>query len=105
MPDEKRRSFEVEGKKYAVRVPTIDEIKKANEVRATAFNEALTTTPDLEGSTLGGVLRAGKDYAGQAIDYAKTNPWEVGGAAAGAGALAVGVPALVKALQKKRRGR
>ena len=42
MPDDKKRTFEVEGKKYAVRVPTIDEIKKANEIRATTFNESLS---------------------------------------------------------------
>ena len=40
--DKKKRSFEVEGKMYAVRVPTVDEIKKANETRAKAFNEALS---------------------------------------------------------------
>ena len=40
--DKKKRTFEVEGKKYAVRVPTVDEIKKANEVRAKTFNESLS---------------------------------------------------------------
>ena len=42
MPDDKKRTFEVEGKKYAVRVPTVDEIKKANEMRAKTFNESLS---------------------------------------------------------------
>ena len=42
MPDDKKRTFEVEGKKYAVRVPTVDEIKKANETRAKTFNDALS---------------------------------------------------------------
>tara|TARA_R110000824_G_scaffold130213_3_gene291978 strand:- start:1563 stop:2489 length:927 start_codon:yes stop_codon:yes gene_type:complete len=43
MPEEKKkRTFEVGEKKYAVRQPTIDEIKKANEERAKAFNEALS---------------------------------------------------------------
>ena len=59
MPDEKRRLFEVEGKKYAVRVPTVNEIKKANEVRATAFNEALTRG-DLLRDQLEGELRKRK---------------------------------------------
>jgi|LULM01.1.fsa_nt_gb hypothetical protein len=38
-----KRTFTVEGheKKYAVRVPTVDEIRKANGVRATTFNESL----------------------------------------------------------------
>ena len=40
--DKKKRTFEVEGKKYVVRVPTVDEIKKANEVRAKTFNESLS---------------------------------------------------------------
>jgi len=40
--DKKKRAFEVEGKKYAVRVPTVDEIKKANETRAKTFNESLS---------------------------------------------------------------
>ena len=37
-----KRTFEVDGKKYAVRVPTVAEIKGANETRAKAFNEALS---------------------------------------------------------------
>jgi len=43
MADKRTFTVEVEGKeqKYAVRVPTVEEIKKANGIRATAFNEAL----------------------------------------------------------------
>ena len=37
MADDKK-TFEVDGKKYAVRKPTVDEIRKANEVRSKAFN-------------------------------------------------------------------
>ena len=38
MPDDKKRTFEVEGKKYAVRVPTVDEIKKANwDIEVSSF--------------------------------------------------------------------
>ena len=36
-----RREFEVNGKTYAVRVPTVQEIKEANETRSRTFNEAL----------------------------------------------------------------
>ena len=37
-----KRTFDVgHEQKYAVRVPTVDEIRKANAIRATAFNEAL----------------------------------------------------------------
>ena len=38
-----KRTFKVEGheQEYAVRVPTVDEIRKANAIRATSFNEAL----------------------------------------------------------------
>jgi uncharacterized protein YifE (UPF0438 family) len=44
MPNEttQKRSFDVAGEKYAVRVPTVDEIKQANEMRAKTFNEALS---------------------------------------------------------------
>ena len=43
MPDDdKKRTFELEGTKYAVRVPTVDEIKRANETRAKTFNDALS---------------------------------------------------------------
>ena len=41
-PVKKPRKFEVNGTKYAVRVPSIDEMKRANERRATTFNEALS---------------------------------------------------------------
>jgi len=37
-----KRTFEVDGTTYAVRVPTVDEIKGANGIRATTFNEALS---------------------------------------------------------------
>jgi len=37
----KKRTFEVGGKKYAVRRPKVEEIRKANEVRSKSFNEAL----------------------------------------------------------------
>ena len=36
-----KREFEVGGKQYAVRVPTVQEIKEANETRSRTFNEAL----------------------------------------------------------------
>ena len=38
-----KRTFTVDDheKKYAVRVPTVDEIRKANAIRATTFNESL----------------------------------------------------------------
>ena len=46
MPDNQetndRASFEVDGKMYAVRVPTVDEIHKANVIRATTFIESLS---------------------------------------------------------------
>ena len=41
MADENKKSFEVNGKMYAVRRPKVDEIRKANEVRSQSFNEAL----------------------------------------------------------------
>jgi hypothetical protein len=41
MADENKKSFEVNGKPYAVRRPKVDEIRKANEVRSQSFNEAL----------------------------------------------------------------
>ena len=41
MADENKKSFEVNGKSYAVRRPKVDEIRKANEVRSQSFNEAL----------------------------------------------------------------
>tara|TARA_R110000744_G_scaffold149930_2_gene263108 strand:- start:203 stop:1213 length:1011 start_codon:yes stop_codon:yes gene_type:complete len=36
-----KQEFEVDGKMYAVRRPKVEEIRKANEVRSKAFNEAL----------------------------------------------------------------
>jgi hypothetical protein len=36
-----KQAFEVNGKTYAVRRPKVEEIRKANEVRSKAFNEAL----------------------------------------------------------------
>lgn len=36
-----KQEFEVNGKMYAVRRPKVEEIRKANEVRSKAFNEAL----------------------------------------------------------------
>ena len=67
MPDETisndKRTFDVEVngelKKYAVRVPTVDEIKKANETRAKTFNEALNRG-DLLRDQLEGELRKRK---------------------------------------------
>lgn len=56
---EKKRPFEVNGKTYAVRVPTVDEIKGANEARAKAFNEALNRG-DLLRDQLEGELRKRK---------------------------------------------
>jgi len=41
MADENKKSFEVDGKMYAVRRPKVDEIRKANEFRSKSFNEAL----------------------------------------------------------------
>ena len=54
-----KRSFEVDGKKYAVRVPTVEEIKEANEIRARSFNEALSRG-DLLRDQLEGELRKRK---------------------------------------------
>ena len=63
MPDNQetndRASFEVDGKMYAVRVPTVDEIQKANEIRATTFNESLSRG-DLLRDQLEGELRKRK---------------------------------------------
>lgn len=47
MPTEKsratdRREFDVEGTTYAVRVPKVQEIKEANEMRSKTFNESLS---------------------------------------------------------------
>ena len=53
-----KRTFTVDGheQKYAVRVPTVEEIKKANAIRATSFNEALSRG-DLLRDQLEGELR------------------------------------------------
>ena len=62
MPDDtkkQKRSFEVNGTKYAVRMPTVDEIKGANETRAKTFNEALSRG-DLLRDQLEGELRKRK---------------------------------------------
>ena len=63
MPDEnaskEKRSFVVDNKWYAVRVPTVDEIQKANETRAKAFNDALARG-DLLRDQLEGELRKRK---------------------------------------------
>ena len=57
--DTKKRRFNILDKKYAVRMPTVDEIKQANEARATAFNEALNRG-DLLRDQLDGELRKRK---------------------------------------------
>ena len=57
--DNKKRTFEVDGKKYAVRVPQIDEIRGANEIRAKSFNDALSRG-DLLRDQLEGELRKRK---------------------------------------------
>ena len=36
-----KRTFEVDDKTYAVRRPKVEEIRKGNEIRSKAFNEAL----------------------------------------------------------------
>ena len=36
-----KRTFEVDGAKYAVRIPKVQDIKEANELRSKTFNEAL----------------------------------------------------------------
>jgi|TARA_R110000824_G_scaffold11663_8_gene51131 hypothetical protein len=59
MSTEDKRSFEVNGKTYAVRVPTVDEIKSANEIRAKTFNESLSRG-DLLREQLEGELRKRK---------------------------------------------
>ena len=41
MADKNKKSFDVGDKKYAVRKPTVEEIRKANEIRSKTFNEAL----------------------------------------------------------------
>ena len=59
--DKKTFEVEVDGelKNFAVRVPTVDEIQKANEMRATTFNESLSRG-DLLRDQLEGELRKRK---------------------------------------------
>ena len=40
--EDDRRTFEVDGKEYAVRIPKIQDIKEANELRSKTFNESLS---------------------------------------------------------------
>ena len=40
--EDDRRIFEVDGKEYAVRIPKIQDIKEANELRSKTFNESLS---------------------------------------------------------------
>jgi len=54
-----RREFTVEGKKYAVRVPQVQDIKEANEMRAKTFNTSLSRG-DLLRDQLEGELRKRK---------------------------------------------
>ena len=42
MPVDDRRTFEVEDTTYAVRIPKVQDIKEANELRSRTFNEALS---------------------------------------------------------------
>jgi hypothetical protein len=42
MPVDDRRMFEVNGTTYAVRIPKVQDIKEANELRSRTFNEALS---------------------------------------------------------------
>jgi hypothetical protein len=42
MPVDDRREFEVDGTTYAVRIPKVQDIKEANELRSRTFNEALS---------------------------------------------------------------
>lgn len=42
MPVNDRRTFEVDGTTYAVRIPKVQDIKEANELRSRTFNEALS---------------------------------------------------------------
>ena len=74
--DNKRRTFEVDGKKYAVRVPQIDEIRGANEIRAKAFNDALGRG-DLLRDQLEGELRKRKLWNDQRENEYQTLRQEV----------------------------
>ena len=40
--EDDRRTFEVDGKEYAVRIPKIQDIKEAHELRSKTFNESLS---------------------------------------------------------------
>ena len=42
MPVDDRRTFEVKDTTYAVRIPKVQDIKEANELRSRTFNEALS---------------------------------------------------------------
>ena len=74
--DNKRRTFEVDGKKYAVRVPQIDEIRGANEIRAKSFNDALSRG-DLLRDQLEGELRKRKLWNDQRENEYQTLRQEV----------------------------
>ena len=74
--DNKKRSFDVDGKKYAVRVPTVDEIRGANEMRAKTFNEALSRG-DLLRDQLEGELRNRKLWNDQRENEYQTLRQEV----------------------------
>ena len=74
MPEDKKE-FEVDGKKYAVRVPTVQEIKEANEMRAKTFNDALSRG-DLLRDQLEGELR--KRKYGMMIERRSIKPYGEG---------------------------
>ena len=74
--DNKKRTFEVDGKKYAVRVPQIDEIRGANEIRAKSFNDALSRG-DLLRDQLEGELRKRKLWNDQRENEYQTLRQEV----------------------------
>ena len=42
MPVDDRRTFEIDGTTYAVRIPKVQDIKEANALRSRTFNEALS---------------------------------------------------------------
>ena len=54
-----KKTFEVNGLKYAVRVPTVDELKRAGESQSKTFNEAISRG-DLLRDQLEGELRKRK---------------------------------------------
>ena len=74
--DKKKRTFEVDGKKYAVRVPQVDEIRGANEIRAKSFNDALSRG-DLLRDQLEGELRKRKLWNDQRENEYQTLRQEV----------------------------